>query len=460
MNFDFFSCFGLLIRSNLKSYSQLSRHFSAIRVLGIESTCDDTCAAVVTSDKRILSDVRFSGLKLHVARGGILPTTARANHATAINGVVKEALGKAECTINEIDFVAISYKPGLILSLGIGVDYARRLCLKYNKPLIAIHHMEAHALTAHLSYSDIDFPFLTLLISGGHTMLVLVKGIDEFYLLSESNICPVGEFLDKIARQLKIRNLGPPYDSVSGGRAIEILAEKGKPLYYSNSWVGGKSNCFNFNINNLRGFWHNKIRYAKINNPNLPVDSPLPDVADFAAGIQRSIVYHIGSRIQRIVKYLEATNMINIVNRQNLRKLSLDHLPCKIDYIDPKPVKLKLVISGGVGCNKYIVAKLKDYCDKMDTFYDETKIEVVAPSPRHLCTDNGVMIAWNGILKLIHKCDNNCVNILLREADIMSLEPVHEAQLGEDVRQLIDTSWIVIKPLQKESKVVAKNEVK
>lgn len=148
---------------------------------------------MVTSDKKILSDIRFSGLKLHVARGGILPTTARANHATAINGVVKEALDKAECTINDIDAVAIAYKPGLILSLKIGVDYARRLCVKYNKPLIAIHHMEAHALTAHLSYSDINFPFLALLISGGHTMLVLVKDIDDFYILSESNVWPVGE---------------------------------------------------------------------------------------------------------------------------------------------------------------------------------------------------------------------------------------------------------------------------
>lgn len=239
------------------------------------------------------------------------------------------------------------------------------------------------------------------------------------------------------------------------------MAEKGKPLNYSNLWVGGKSDNSNFNINSLRGFWYKIISISHKNNPNLPVDSPLPDVADIAASIQRSIVLHIGSRIQRIVKYLEATNMINIVNRHNHQKLRLDDLPPRINYVEPTPLKLKLVISGGVGCNKYIVEKLKNYCDKMDTFYDETKIEVVAPSPRHLCTDNGVMIAWNGILKLIHKCDNKCVdNILLREVDIMSLEPVHEAQLGEDVRQLIDTSWIVIKPLQNESKIVAKNEVK
>lgn len=229
-----------------------------------------------------------------------------------------------------------------------------------------------------------------------------------------------------------------------------MSAEKGDPLRYTRTLGMGK--CGDFDIPGLRGFWDSKLRTIRKSHPNLPVDCPLPEISDITAGIQRSIVIHLKSRINRIIKYLEATNLVNIVTPSNYQSLQLDDIPRKIDYINPTPVKLKLVVSGGVGCNNYIVNNLKSYCDQMDTFYDETKIEVVAPCPRHLCTDNGVMIAWNGVLKLIdnHNDDNNNNNngdddiILLREKEIMSLEAIYEAKLGVDIRQLIDTSWINI----------------
>ena len=236
---------------------------------------------------------------------------------------------------------------------------------------------------------------------------------------------------------------------VSGGQAIEILAQKGDPSRYTGKWEVGNKDDFNFDISKLRGFWNHKVKTIAKNHPDLPVDCPLPEIADIAAGIQRSIVIHLATRINRIVKYLESTSLINLVTPSNYQTLKLNDISKKVDYIDPIPLKLKLVVSGGVACNNYIVDKLKSQCDQMETFYEETNIEVVAPFPRHLCTDNGVMIAWNGVLKLIDYHNNgNDNNIALKEKDIMSLEAINEVQLGVDIRELIDTSWIKVKPLQ------------
>lgn len=202
-----------------------------------ESTCDDTCASVVTSDRQVLSDVRHSQMKVHLDFGGILALVARNKHVQNINNVTRQSLEQAGLSIDDIDAVAVASKPGLDLSLHVGVNYAQKLCLKYKKPLISIHHMEAHALTALLSSPNIEYPFLTLLISGGHTILALVTAVDKFYVLADApqnplgkyskwfiNIhisiglllssrcftipCISGETLDKIARRLKIRNLG------------------------------------------------------------------------------------------------------------------------------------------------------------------------------------------------------------------------------------------------------------
>lgn len=158
-----------------------------------ESTCDDTCAAIVSSAREVLSDVRHTQLKTHLDHGGIIGPVARTEHARNINAVTLESLRRANLTMDDLDAVAVASRPGLELSLHVGVGYAQRLCFKYNKPLISIHHMEAHALTALLSHPQVTFPFLTLLISGGHTIAALVTGVDKFYVLADNHSNPIGK---------------------------------------------------------------------------------------------------------------------------------------------------------------------------------------------------------------------------------------------------------------------------
>lgn len=136
--------------------------------------------------------------------GGIIAVVARDRHVTHINDVVKESLNRASLTINDIDAIAVATKPGLQLSLEVGVEYAKSLCLKYNKPLISIHHMEAHALIGLLSHPHINFPFLTLLISGGHSIIALVKDYTKFYVLADAPSSPIGKFITRY-NKLKIK---------------------------------------------------------------------------------------------------------------------------------------------------------------------------------------------------------------------------------------------------------------
>ena len=140
--------------------------------------------------------------------GGILPLIARDKHCKNIANVISQALKKSNLNWNQISAISVANEPGLELSLKVGVDYAQRLALKYNKPLIGIHHMEAHSLIAKLTHPHLKFPFLALLISGGHCLLALVKNVNCFYKLGETVDNPIGETLDKIARRLKVKNLG------------------------------------------------------------------------------------------------------------------------------------------------------------------------------------------------------------------------------------------------------------
>lgn len=188
------------------------------------------------------------------------------------------------------------------------------------------------------------------------------------------------------------------------------------------------------------------IHKCKRNHPNLPVDCPLPEVADIAASLQRAIAEYIGTSILYKVKIVESLPCLideDIDYLLDISSPSFHHQ--KLDFLDHKPLHLQLVISGGVACNNYITEKLKEHCNNMETIYDDTRVDVIVPTPKHLCTDNGVMIAWNGVLKLTNL---NKKDVLLSDyIQMMSLEPVRDACLGRDLSEIIGLP-IGIKPLQ------------
>ncbi|GIY26935.1 probable tRNA N6-adenosine threonylcarbamoyltransferase, mitochondrial [Caerostris extrusa] len=198
-------------------------------VLGIETSCDDTGAAVVDENKVILGEGCHSQMQIHLENGGVIPYIAVHFHQENIKSVVETALKNSN--INLQVSIAVTTKPGLRGSLEVGIEYAMQLAHSSQIPLIPVHHMEAHALTACL-FNDIPFPFLCLLASGGHCQLTLVKGINEFYLLGDSQHNSPGEVLDKIARRLKLLNLPECYE-MSGGKAIEHMARGGDPTAFS-----------------------------------------------------------------------------------------------------------------------------------------------------------------------------------------------------------------------------------
>lgn len=193
----------------LRSAATSPRHRHARpTVLGIETSCDDTAAAILDADGVIHADVCMSQVRQHLLNGGIIPPIAKDLHAANIDAVVVQALQQADMCMADVDYIAVTNRPGMPLSLYIGVDFAKRLALKYRKPLIPVHHMEAHALMGMLADASLRFPFLVLLLSGGHAQIALVHDASHFYLLGSSIDDAPGETFDKIARRLKLRNLG------------------------------------------------------------------------------------------------------------------------------------------------------------------------------------------------------------------------------------------------------------
>lgn len=238
---------------------------------------------------------------------------------------------------------------------------------------------------------------------------------------------------------------GSPYDQVCGGRALELIARHGNPnAFISPDWIHNTkqaTGCSNFKI-----MIENIVYKCQQKHPDLPADSPLPEVADIAASFQRAAVEHLGHKIQKACKFLESTKIHELLDiegaiEKNHKRFSV----FEIDYNDPRPLNLPLIVSGGVACNEYIVKKLGEYCDKMDKLYDGTMIEVIVPSPRNLCTDNGVMISWNGVLRMI---ENKQKSLLHNEEQIMSVKPIYDATLGMDISELVNIQEISLKPVR------------
>ncbi|GFO10097.1 tRNA n6-adenosine threonylcarbamoyltransferase [Plakobranchus ocellatus] len=337
-------------------------------VLGIETSCDDTGAAIVDSEGHILGEALHSQTSTHNLTGGIVPNVAKELHAKNVEMVVEQALDDAQMRLQDVDALAVTVKPGLIMSLRVGLRHAQKLCQSSGLPLIPIHHMEAHALTARM-IDKIEFPFLVLLASGGHCLLAVAKGIDDFELLGSSLDTAPGEAFDKTARELNLFQL-PRFEGLSGGVAVERLAREGNPHAYPRIHVmTSVANC-NFSFTGLKISARRQI-LREYQRQGLATHELLPQAADICAWFQFNLLYHIARRLQRAFIFAE------------MHEICGD--------------KKTLVVSGGVASNSYIRGKLSGLCETYG-------YRLVCP-PAKLCTDNGIMIAWNGMEKLLNGRD-------------------------------------------------------
>ena len=324
-----------------------------MRILGIETTCDETAAAVVErvgeGRGRILSNEVLSQIEDHAAYGGVVPEIAARAHVEVMDVLVKRALAAAGVTLADIDAIAAAAGPGLIGGVMVGLTTAKALALVAKKPFLAVNHLEAHALSPRLT-DGVAFPYLLLLASGGHTQLLLVKGVDDYVRLGTTIDDAIGEAFDKVAKML-----GLPYP---GGPQVERLAKDGDPQRFAfpRPLFGRKEP--NFSLSGLKTAV--RIEAEKI--------APLSeqDVRDLCASFQNAIVESIVDRTRMAFERLEELNFSVTA----------------------------LVIAGGVAANHAIRSGL-------ETLALRKKLPLIAPPPA-LCTDNGAMIAWAGLERLQH----------------------------------------------------------
>ncbi|XP_061464207.1 tRNA N6-adenosine threonylcarbamoyltransferase, mitochondrial [Rhineura floridana] len=383
--------------------TQCGKCCSSKIVLGIETSCDDTGAAVVDETGNILGEALHSQSEVHLKTGGIIPVVARQLHQENIARIVEQALSVSGVCAEELSAIATTVKPGLALSLGVGLDYSLELVEKYKKPFIPIHHMEAHALTVRLT-NHVDFPFLVLLLSGGHCILAVAQGVSDFLLLGQTLDIAPGDMLDKVARRLSLQK-HPGYSGLSGGKGIEHLAQQGNMQHYEfRVPMEQHYNC-NFSFAGLQSEVTRMIT-QKEKAEGLQEGQFLPCIADLAAAVQYAVTAHIVTRTHRAILF------------------------CRRKGILPQN-KATLVASGGVASNQYIRKALQIVTDATD-------FTLLCPPPR-LCTDNGVMIAWNGIERL-------CAGLgVLYTTEGIRYEP--KAPLGTDISDQVQKASIKVPAL-------------
>lgn len=381
-----------------------SKQSSPKLVLGIETSCDDTGAAVVDETGKILGEALHSQMEVHLKTGGIIPPIAQRLHRENIEHVVNEALCASGVTPYELSAIATTVKPGLSLSLGIGLEYSLKLVDQYKKPFIPIHHMEAHALTARLT-EPVHFPFLVLLISGGHCLLAIARGVSDFLVLGQSVDEAPGETFDKVARHLSLINHAE-CSAMSGGRALEHLAQQGERQKFTLTLPLARSSDCNFSFAGLRSHADRIIAQKKAEE-GLKEGQIVSCAADIAAAVQHTVALHIFKRTHRAILFCQREGF----------------LPQRDAF---------LVVSGGVASNQYIRKVLK-------ILSEATGLTLCCPPPR-LCTDNGIMIAWNGIERLRAQLG------VLHSTEGIRYEP--KAPLGTDISEQVRKAAIQVPRLK------------
>ena len=307
-----------------------------VYILAIESSCDETAAAVVKNGREILSNVISSQIALHTLYGGVVPEIASRKHIEKINQVIEEALQKAGRTLEEMTAIAVTYGPGLVGALLVGVSEAKAIAYAAGKPLVGVHHIEGHVSANFIEHPDLEPPFVCLIVSGGHTHLVVVKDYGEFEIIGRTRDDAAGEAFDKVARAV---GLGYP-----GGPKVDKAAREGNPhtIEFPRARVEGAP--YDFSFSGLKSAVLNHINHAKMMGEEI-------HVPDLAASFQNAVVDVLVSKAVLAAKEFGYT---------------------------------KLAIAGGVASNSALRSAMKEACEKEG-------IQFYHPSPVY-CTDNAAMI--------------------------------------------------------------------
>lgn len=314
-----------------------------MNILGIETSCDETSAAVVRDGRIVLSNIIASQIDLHAKTGGVVPEVAARQHVEQINAVVAEALEEAKIGFRDLNGIAVANRPGLLGALLVGVSAAKALAYALDVPLLAIHHIEAHIYANWLVDPDIQFPVVCLVASGGHSEIFLVRGHGDYAILGRTRDDAAGEAFDKSARLL-----GLPYP---GGVSIDRLAREGgnaQAIAFPRALLGSDSLDFSFS-----GLKTSVLTASR--DPNFAAVSK----PDWAASVQEAIVDVL------VAKTLRAAHRHNVGH---------------------------VLVAGGVAANSRLQSALRQSCA-------EAGLQLTVPSPR-LCTDNAAMIACVGFYHL------------------------------------------------------------
>ena len=305
-------------------------------ILAIESSCDETSAAVVLNGREILSNVIASQISTHEQYGGVVPEVASRIHIEAISGVVEEALLKANITLEKIDAIGVTYGPGLVGALLVGLQFAKGLAFASKKPLVGVNHIEGHICANYIQHKDLKPPFISLVVSGGHTFIVHVKDYGIYEVIGQTRDDAAGEAYDKVARAL---GLGYP-----GGPKIDKLAKEGNPKAITFPKANFHEETLDFSCSGVKSAVLNYLN--KCNMQNIEINK-----ADVAASFQQAVVDVLKDNVL---------------------------LTCKKKNIDT------IAIAGGVASNSTLRETLINEAGKKG-------IKVLFPTPI-LCTDNAAMI--------------------------------------------------------------------
>lgn len=315
-----------------------------INILGIESSCDETAAAIIQNGRTVLANVVSTQIEIHKKFGGVVPEVASRNHVVDINTVLEETLEQWGRPLQEIDAIAVTYGPGLVGALLVGLSTAKALSFALDKPLVGVNHIEGHIAANYIAFPELKPPFISLIVSGGHTHIVEVEDYNQFSILGKTTDDAAGEAYDKVARAI---GLGYP-----GGPQVDALAKQGSyTIDFPKSYY--KDDSYNFSFSGLKSAVLNHINSCKMKGLEIHRE-------DIACSFQETVVDVL------LNKALKA------VEEKGYRSL---------------------VLSGGVSANSRLREKMKEECEKRgyQAYYP----------PLSLCTDNAAMIGSAGYYRYI-----------------------------------------------------------
>lgn len=315
-----------------------------MKILGIESSCDETACAVVEDGRRVLSNIIATSLEEHKLYGGVVPEIASRRHAESISAVVKEALEQADCTMEDIDAIAVTYAPGLIGALLVGVNFAKGLSLATNTPLVPVHHIRGHIASNYIS-NDVQPAFLCLIVSGGHSHIVAVNSYTDFEIIGKTRDDAAGEALDKAGR-----TMGLEYP---GGVSIDKISSQGDENKYNFPKPKVTGSPYDFSFSGLKTAVINTVHNAQQKGEEI-------DIPSLAASFQKGVVNCLVTNLEKVAK--------------------------------EKGYK-KIVIAGGVSANSKLRSEALEMCRRNGW-------ELYLPELKY-CGDNAAMIASQGYYEFI-----------------------------------------------------------